>query len=83
MATFRIATIYDELLEYLAHEAPPEKILAFKVSQEAQQRADYLIDRSSAGQLTPEETLEVEQILHFERRISILKARAAAAVKLQ
>ena len=81
MATKNIPAIYDELLDYLVEETDPQKILAFKVSEKAQERADYLLERNNAGELSASEAMELEQILHFERRITVIKARAAAMLK--
>lgn len=80
MATL-IPSIYDELIDFLVDKASPEEILAFKPSQRAQTRAADLLDRNNAGVLTPEERLELEQMLYFERRVSLLKAQAAATLK--
>jgi len=81
MAAAQIPPIYDELLDYLADKASPTEILAFQPSLKAEERADYLLDRNNAGTLTPSEALELQQMLYFDRRISLLKARAALALK--
>jgi hypothetical protein len=77
----QIPLIYDELLDYLAEKAAPEEILAFKASEKAQERAEYLLDKNNAGTLTPEEYVELQQMLYFDGRVSVLKARAALALK--
>ncbi len=74
----QVPLIYDELLDFLVERATPEEILAFKASEKAEERAEYLLDGNNAGMLRPEEKLELEQMLYFDRKISILKARAAA-----
>ena len=73
-----ISPVYDELVEYLARIATPEQILAFKVSDTMQQRADELLDRNNEGELTSEEQAELQQMLHFDHMVSLLKARAAS-----
>jgi len=77
MATNVISPVYDELVEYLARNATPEQILAFMVSDAMQQRADELLDRNNEGELNPDEQAELQQMLHFDRMVSLLKARAA------
>jgi methylase of polypeptide subunit release factors len=72
-----IPSVYDELIEYLAQMATPEQILAFKVSEAAQERVDDLLERNNEGELTSEEQAELQQILHFDRIVSLMKARAA------
>lgn len=81
MAVAQIPPIYDELLDYLLEKATPEEILAFKASEKADERAADLLDRNNAGIVTPAEALELEQMLYFDRKISILKAKAAATLK--
>lgn len=78
-----VPLIYDELLDYFARRATPEEILAFKASPQAEERAEYLLDRNNAGTLTPEERLELDQMLYFDGKISILKAKAALELKQQ
>ena len=81
MSTIDIVSVYDEFLEYLAQQATPEQILAFKASEAAQQRADELTERNKTGNLTAEERTELEQMLRFNRLVSMLKARAFKALK--
>ena len=76
-----VPTIYDELIDYLVERATPSEILAFKASPGAEERAAYLLDRNNAGTLTDLESIELQQLLYFDRRISVLKARAAVELK--
>ena len=76
MAVMNIVSVYDEFLEYLAQKASPDEIAAFKASQSAQQRADELTERNKAGILSKSERIELEQMLHFNRLVSRLKAQA-------
>ena len=79
MAAVQIPLIYDELLDFLLKRVTSEEILAFKASEKAEERAEYLLDRNNAGTLTPEERIELQQMLYFDRKISVLKAQAAVA----
>ena len=81
MVSAQVPLVYDEMLDYLAEKATPEEILAFRASEKAEARAEDLIDRNNAGTLTAEESLELQQLLYFDSRISVLKARAALALK--
>ncbi len=78
MADF--APIYNDLLDYLIEKATPTEILAFQPSDQAQARAELLLERSSEGTLTPEERAELDQMLQVDRLVSVLKARALAAL---
>jgi hypothetical protein len=79
MASPHLAPVYDDFLEFLVKKASPSEILAFKVSEEAQQRAAELLERQDAGLLSPEEADELEQMLQFDRLVSMLKAKALKA----
>ena len=81
MAVLDVVSVYDEFLEYLAKKATPEEILAFKASDAAQQRADELTERNKEGSLTAEETVELEQMLRFNRLVTMLKTKAVKALK--
>lgn len=76
----KLISVYDELLDYLIRIASPKDILAFKPTDEAQKRADYLTEQNKAGNLTPEERAELEQLLEFDSLVSVLKAKALAAL---
>ena len=71
-------TVYDELVEYLARRASPQEVLAFEISDAAKRRAETLLERNSAGMLTPAEVVELEQMSHFDGLVSVLKAQAQA-----
>ncbi len=80
MVTNIVSPVYTELIEYLAEKAPPEEILAFKVSDATQRRADELSERNKESQLTAEEADELEQMLEFDELVSLLKSRALKAL---
>jgi hypothetical protein len=81
MASAYILPLYDEFLDLLLEKATPEEILAFKASPEAQAYAHELIERSSAGTLTPEERQQLEQMVEFERMMALLKVKALKATR--
>lgn len=76
MVSPALSPIYDELMEYLVEKATPEEILAFRLSETAQERAEYLTERNKAGVLTPEEKVELDQMFEFDQLVSLLKAKA-------
>lgn len=83
MLTAHVPPIYDELLDFLLEKAMPEEILAFQASPNAQSRAEYLLKKNNAGELSPAEEIELAQMLYFDRKISVLKAKAAATLREQ
>ena len=72
--------VYDDLLDYLIQKATPQEILAFKASATAEQRAEELLEKNSAGTLTLDETAELQQMLQVDRLVSVLKARALETI---
>lgn len=81
MATAHLLPLYDEFLDYLVEKASPAEILAFHPSETAQDYARELLERNNEGALTLEEKNKLEQMLQFERMMSVLKAKALAALK--
>lgn len=81
MATAYLLPLYDEFLSYLVEKATPTEILAFQPSEAAQEYARDLLERNNEGSLTSEERYTLEQMLQFERMMSVLKAKALAALK--
>lgn len=73
--------LYDQFLDYLVEKASPQDILAFKASPDAQALAQDLIERNSAGELSPQELHQLEQMLQFERMMGLLKAKALKAMR--
>lgn len=71
-----ILHVVDNLITYLAEAASPEQILAFSASEEAEARAEWLLERNQDGTLTLEERLELDQMLHINKLGSLLKAKA-------
>lgn len=79
--SIRLLPTYEEFIDHLIEKATPQEILEFEPSEEAQDYVQDLIDRHHEGKLTPEEMTLIEQALQFERLMTILKARALAALK--
>jgi hypothetical protein len=54
----------------------PEQIAAFQVSESAKQMVAELISREKYGELTPEETVKLDDYLQLEHIMRLAKARA-------
>lgn len=70
-----MVSLYRTLAEHLA-DLSPEAILAFRVSEADQERADELTERNKEGRLTPDEVQELAEMIEFDEFVSLLKARA-------
>ena len=68
--------VYDELLDVLAESADVGRLLSFRLSSEKQARLDDLLEKNREGQLTEEETGELDDYERLEHLVRLLKARA-------
>ncbi len=74
----KAARTHEEIVEFIAGGTTPERVLAFRPSAEAQERAAELMRRSHEGTLTDEERSELEDFLELEHILILAKARARA-----
>jgi len=68
--------LYNEVIEFLADGPPPQAIVAFRPSAEAQKRVLELLDKNRAGALTPDEQTELDQYERLDYLMALVKARA-------
>lgn len=73
-----VINAYHQLVEYLAQHATSEQLLAFQLSDEEQEHARELLEKNAQNLLTPNEKIEFEQMVYFDRIVSRLKAKALA-----
>ncbi|NES25078.1 MAG: hypothetical protein F6K41_40760, partial [Symploca sp. SIO3E6] len=67
------AHVYHYILNFLASQPTPEKILAFRPTLQMQERLRTLVKRSKAGELTPQEQRELDEYERIEHLIILLK----------
>jgi hypothetical protein len=67
--------VYEDLLDLLAESADPERVLAFRLSPEKQAHLDDLLERNREGELTEEQSAELDDFERFEHLVRLLKAR--------
>jgi hypothetical protein len=77
----KTSTAYDQFLEYLAQKVTLADILAFQAPQEQQERLNELTEKNKSDTLTPQEHTELDEMLAFNRLITLLKTRAYALIK--
>jgi hypothetical protein len=81
MATAKLVPSYERFLDRVVETMTPEEILAFRVSEAEQERAEELLDKNNEGELTAEERAELEQMLEFEELMMLLKIRAESVLQ--
>jgi len=67
---------YDEIVDLFARGTTSAEVLAFRPSQQTQERARYLLARNKEGALTEEEAAELERFGELEHLMQLVKARA-------
>lgn len=75
------SSVYDRFLEYLAEKVSLADILAFQAPEKDQDRLNELTEKNKAETLTPGERVELDDMLAFNRLMTLLKVRAYTALK--
>lgn len=81
MVLSKLSPPIDDFLDYLVEKATPEEILAYKASEKEQEHANDLLERGSAGLLTPEEKAELDVMLEAHRFVTVVKSKALKALR--
>ena len=79
MSSATFPPVYDELIDVLAEDVAPDRLLAFRLSPGKQKKLDELLAKNRAGTLDPDEESELEAFTQFEHVVRMLKARALKA----
>src|SRR5215216_3345495 len=67
---------YDEIIDLFARGASSAEVLAFRSSEETQERVRFLLERNAADELTDEEAAELELFGELEHVMQLVKVRA-------
>ena len=67
---------YDEIVDLFVRGTTPAQILAFRPSQAARERVQYLLARHKTDACTAEEAAELERFGELEHLMQLIKARA-------
>ncbi|HYH82915.1 MAG TPA: hypothetical protein VEX86_24185 [Longimicrobium sp.] len=70
------ARVYDELVDFIAANTAPEKLIAFHPSENARRRVADLIFREKNDRLSSEETSELNYYMLLEHVMRLAKAKA-------
>ena len=80
MSAIPAPPMLDEFLSFILERPTAQQILAYKVSTEVQARITELVERNSEGSLSEIEQQELQEHVEFDRMMSLLKAKALAAI---
>lgn len=78
--TIDIPAVYQEVLEFLIKRPTPEEILAFKVSLQAQNQLQALLEKNRSATLSAMELAELDVYEQLEHLMILLKAQALKAI---
>lgn len=67
---------YEEIVNFIAAGTTSDEVAHFTASQEVKDRVAYLIQREKMGQITPNETSELDHFMKLEHLMRLAKARA-------
>jgi hypothetical protein len=72
-----------KLIDQIVERMKPEDILTLRVSDEEDERLQYLMERNNEGELTDSERDELNYFAEMDRLVSLLKAKALVVLKNQ
>jgi hypothetical protein len=70
------SSTWREVISFLARGPRPEEIVAFRPSESRSARSRALLEKNSAGNLTPDENAEFDEIGQLNYLMMLLKAEA-------
>ena len=65
--------VLDVVADFLASEPTDDALLAYRFSDEMQERIHYLLDRNGEGELTCDERHELDDFIRANRMMARLK----------
>ena len=67
---------YMEAVEFLSQNPTPELVIAFRLSDEVEERISMLLEKQSAGTLSQSGEVELDRLSHLELQLQRAKAQA-------
>ncbi|MDP6115887.1 MAG: hypothetical protein QGF00_18765 [Planctomycetota bacterium] len=71
--------VYEEIVDFIATETAPDKLVRFEASEQTKTRVADLIQREKTSGLTAEEVSELDHFLKLEHLMRLAKARARSS----
>ncbi len=68
--------VYEEIVDFIASGTTPQEVIAFRPSEESQQRVTELLSLEKEGELSSAEKSELDHYLQIEHLMRLAKARA-------
>ena len=67
---------YEEVIDFIAAGVSPQDVIAFRPSEAANARVTDLVAREKTGELSPQETSELNHYIQIEHLMRLAKAHA-------
>lgn len=67
--------VFSELIDFLSSTPTSDEILAYKPSEELEERLSHLLDKNRKDKLSSEERDELDEFLRFNHFVNMLKLR--------
>lgn len=74
-------TAKDVLTDFLASAPSIEEIVAYRLPDQLQARAHFLLEKNRQGSLTADERLEMEEFRQLDHLLTLVKAKARLRIK--
>jgi hypothetical protein len=75
------APTFDEVYEFLLSSPTPAEVIAFRPSEETQERIKTLLDTNRTGKLTEAQQHELDEFAQVEHFVRMLKIKAHQKLK--
>jgi hypothetical protein len=72
---------YRDVLKFLTSNPSPQNILDFRPTQATQERISELLEKNRADELLPAESTELDEYLHINDVLSLLKTQTFKNLK--
>lgn len=67
--------VFAELIDFLSSSPSSDEILAYKPSEELEERLSFLLEKNRKDNLTAEERSELDEFLRYDHFMTMLKLR--------
>lgn len=81
--SIKTTKVYDEIIDLIAAGTTPQSVIDFHLSETVQERLEDLVYKHQMGELTPEESKELDIFLTLEHIMTLAKARAYKYIKVE
>lgn len=75
-------TVFSVITDFLATNPTPQEIIDYRLPDNLQARAHYLLEQNGEGLLSPEEREEMMDFVRVDQMMTLLRAKMKRKLKL-